>query len=142
MVFERLDRIIRTSTARCPSAMAPRRLCALLAGMCLAGLLVSSCTRSEKSDRSIEANKLRTASGVVIEAEDPEQLKRLAEALDALTLGLPPAPSLPTDDSVLDANEVAPVKQSADRSLGLSPDTTLPAESTRNSVLGFLLLPG
>ncbi len=131
MVFERLDRIIRTSTARCPSAMAPRRLCALLAGMCLAGLLVSSCTRSEKSDRSIEANKLRTASGVVIEAEDPQQLRRLAEALDALTLGLPPAPSLPADDSVLDANEVAPIKQSADRSLGLSPDTTLPAESTR-----------
>lgn len=131
MLFQRYDPTSVTSTTLSRRTQSARRLCKVLVGLLLVGGLVSSCTRSEKSDRNIEANKLRTASGVVIEAEDPQQLKRLADALDALTLGLPPAPSLPADNTPLDANDVAPVKLSPDRALALSPDATLPPKATR-----------
>jgi general secretion pathway protein D len=87
--------------------------------------------RTETRQHTLEPDELRTANGVVLEEKDPQELTRLAEALDALTLDLPAAPLLPAENPALDANAIVPVKLSAAEAVAMARDTALPPQATR-----------
>jgi general secretion pathway protein D len=69
-----------------------------VAGMLLLPLLFSGgCVSSTKTERAVEVNQPRVAGGAIVEADDPNQLKKIGEALDKIALNPPskPAPSGP-----------------------------------------------
>ena len=56
-------------------------------------LLSGGCVSSTKTDRAVEVNQPRVAGGAIIDADDPNQLKKIGEALDKMALNPPSIPS-------------------------------------------------
>jgi len=132
MSFPQHDRVTVNATLLFNWITGASRHHAFLPGILLIGVLASGCMqRTETSQRSLEPDELRTANGVVLEEKDPQELARLAEALDALTLDLPAAPILPAENPTLDANAIVPVKLSATEAITMIGITALPPQATR-----------
>ena len=125
LIGDRTSRLIRAAS-RC-----------IVGLIVLAGLLLVGCASESKSDKTVALDEPRAANGVIVETDEPVDLEKMADALDAIDLESWPAIVAPASDPNGEAEEngSAPPKIDVADAVSMTAGKATPAKSTASIVL-------
>ncbi len=110
------------------SSRSPSARCASLVWLGLMGLtLFAGCTSKVETDKAVTLDEPRAKNAVIVETDDPADLEKLAEAVDALELA-----TQETESAVAEGSDSSPAKISVAEAMEMAPaESVLPSDSTK-----------